>query len=185
MEISDSLQIEGSTKIITYIDYYIDSINVELSATLTNLGKNSNGDWVVACSISQAIKKLDGDVIAENLNDTVEWVSGFETTTKSDDVYYKTGSGSIAVNDTLKYSRNITSPLLYDRSCGFILSGTEEVYKDSDSVVINYGSGDCDQYALVTTNGITDTINLAKCKFDDNSAMGKSHSKSHHNDHHR
>jgi Glycogen synthase len=165
ISISDSLIVAGATKTITYQNFYIDSIQVELSATVKNLGKNDQGHWVMESTWEQTITK-NGEKSVQSNQETIEWISGFETVDKSDDVFYKSGKGSITLNDTLTYSRTITKALLYDASCPFIKSGTVELNNNGKVIVIDYGNGDCDNVATVTANDTTETINLHSMEFD-------------------
>jgi hypothetical protein len=158
--ISDTLVAAGSVKTITTQDFYIDSNKVELSSTLKNLGKNAAGNWVIADNYTQKTTGANGNIVVETNSDTVEWISGFTTVDKSDDVFNKTGSGSITVNDTIAFSKKITKTLAYDNSCGYIKSGTIELYQKGNTIIIDYGDGTCDDVATVTTNGTTETINL-------------------------
>lgn len=161
---TDTSNVAGAVKTITYQNFYIDSMKVDYSATIKNLGKNAQGNWVIESKSVQTITK-NGDVSTQTSEETIEWVSGYETTDKSDDIFYKTGSGSINVNDSLTFSRKITKPLLYNRSCEYILSGTEELYRNGNTVVIDYGDGECDSVATITTNGVTEEINLESRDF--------------------
>jgi hypothetical protein len=161
---SDTAIAAGAVKTIVYQDFYIDSMKVEYSATTKNLGKNELGNWVIENKSTQTITK-NGNVVTQTSDELIEWVSGFETTDKSDDVFYKSGTGSLTVNDSLSFSRKITKPLLYDRSCEFILSGTEELYRNGNTIVIDYGDGECDSVATVTTNGTTEEIDLHSREF--------------------
>jgi hypothetical protein len=170
--ISDSIIVAGAKKTITYQDFYIDSIKVELTASVENLGKNDSGRWVIESKSSQTITNNSEKSVRVN-DETMEWVSGFETTNKSDDVYYKSGSGSITLNDTVTFSRKITKPLLIDRSCGFIKSGTIELTKGSSVVVVDYGDGTCDSIATVTANGATETIDLHHSQYNEGGEFNK------------
>jgi hypothetical protein len=163
--ISDTLVNAGAIETIVYKDFYIDSIKVDYSASLKNLGKNEVGNWVIESKAAQTITK-NGDVRTQTSEEVTEWVSGFATTDKSDDVYYKSGTGSITVNDSITFSRKITKPILYDKSCEYVLlSGTEELYRKGNTIVIDYGDGECDSIATVTTNGTTEQISLHSNKF--------------------
>ncbi len=166
--ISDTLITAGSEKTITYQDFMIDSMNIEYTGTIKNMGKNVNGDWIISDNYVQKTTGRNGDVVIETYSDSMEWVSGFTTTDKSDDVYYKTGSGSVVVNDTLKYRRTITKPLLHDNSCKYIKSGTIVLIKGTDTIITDYGDRTCDAVATVTTNGTTETIDLSTYRFSDN-----------------
>ena len=171
--ISDTLIAAGSVKTITYQNVAVDSMKMEYTGTIKNLGKNVNGNWVIANNYMQKTTGRHGDVVVENYADTLEWVSGFATADKSDDVFYKTGSGSISVNDTIKFSRKITKPLFYDNSCEFIKSGTIVLTKNNNTIITDYGDGTCDSVATVTTNGTTETIDLTTFRFPDGGHFDK------------
>ncbi|MDP4292590.1 MAG: hypothetical protein Q8908_16035 [Bacteroidota bacterium] len=173
--ISDSLKNAGSVKTITYQNFYIDSMKFDYSGSIKNLGKNANGQWVIANNYTQKSVGRNGDEVVENYADTLTWISGFTTADKSDDKYYRTGSGTTSVNDTLKFSRVITKPLLYDNSCGNITSGTIVLTKGSTTITTDFGDGTCDNVATVTTNGSTETINLSDFKFPEGGRFDKHH----------
>ena len=173
--ISDSLKKAGSVKTITYQNFYIDSMKFEYTGTIKNLGQNTNGNWVIANNYTQKSIGRNGDVVVENYADTLIWVSGYTTADKTDDIYYRTGSGTISVNDTLKFSRVITKPLLYDASCGYIKSGTIVLTRGTTTITTDYGDGTCDNIATVTTNGTTETIDLSTFKFPGGGNFDKHH----------
>lgn len=173
IEISDTLVVAGSVKSVKTEDFYIDNSKIELAASIENLGKNSAGNWVIASNYTRKITSQSGNVAVENYSDTTEWSSGFETIDKSDDIMFKTGSGTKTINDTLKLSHAITSPILIDKSCLYIKSGVVKMVRNSDTIVIDYGDGTCDSTATVTTNGATEIINLSTLKFKNNGGFGK------------
>jgi hypothetical protein len=131
IEISDTAINAGSIKTLKYEDFYLDSMKVALEASFKNKGKNVIGNWVIESNWEQTVTKPDGDVVVQKNEKSEEWLTGFGTTDKTDDVYYKSGSGSLVVNDTIKFSRNITNPLLVDKSM-FNKSGTEDLNRNSN-----------------------------------------------------
>jgi len=173
INISDTLHAAGSVKTITYQSMVVDSMMMEYTGTIKNLGKNVNGNWVIANSYYQKTIGRNGHVVIENNADTLECVSGFSTADKSDDVFYKTGSGSISVNDSIKFRRDITKPLLYDNSCDYIKSGAIVLTKNGNTITTDFGDGTCDSVATVTTNGTTETIDLSTFRFHDNGRFDK------------
>lgn len=178
---SDTLITAGSIKTITYQNVTVDSMKIEYTGTIKNLGKNVNGNWVISSNYTQKTTGRNGDVVVETYSDSIEWVSGFTTADKSDDVFYKTGSGSLTVNDVIKFNRTITKPLLYDSSCDYIKSGTIVLTKGTDTIVTDYGDGTCDSVATVTTNGTTETIDLSTFRFPDNGHFDQNcHGGAHH-----
>jgi len=173
IEISDTLVIAGSLKTIRTENFKIDSMQVDLVASIENLGKNSEGNWIIASNYKQSMTNASGNKISEIYSDTTTWKSGFETIDKSDDVFYKTGSGVKTVNDTIKFSHVITKPLLFDKSCEFIKSGVINITRNTDNIVIDYGDGTCDSSASITTNGTTESIDLSTQRFKEGGRFGK------------
>jgi acetolactate synthase regulatory subunit len=165
IDISDTITAAGASKTITYQDFYVDSMKIELTTSLKNLGQNDSGHWLIEKKLEETVTK-NGEKSVKSSNETDEWVSGFTTTDKSDDIYYESGSGGITLNDTVTFSRTITKPLLINRSCDYIESGTEELSRNGNVVTIDYGDGTCDNKATVTVNGTTEEIELHAGKFE-------------------
>jgi len=164
---TDTLIAAGAVRTITYQNFYIDSMKFEYTGTSKNLGKNVNGNWVIQNTYTQKSIGRNGVVVVENNTDSIEWISGFLTADKTDDVYYQSGTGTMTVNDTIKFTREITKPLLFDASCDYIKSGTIVLTKGTTTITTDYGDGTCDNIATVTTNGTTETIDLSTYRFHD------------------
>jgi hypothetical protein len=162
--LSDTITNTGAVQTIKYQDFFIDSLKVDFTATLKNLGKNSSGNWIIEKSYDQTLTK-DDYVVRRKNSETEEWTAGFETADRSDNIYYLTGAGSIVINDTATYSRKIITPLLYDAGCDFIKSGVVELNRRGSIATIDYGDGTCDDTAAITTNGTTESITLHSGKF--------------------
>jgi hypothetical protein len=171
INISDTLTHAGATETITYENFYIDSMKIELNATLKNLGKNASGNWVIEKTYKQTITKNNDVCVREN-DESAEWIAGLETTSKSDNIYYLTGSGKVVLNDTT-YTKKITTPLLFDGSCDYIKSGVVELTKNNSTAVIDYGDGTCDNKATVTIDGTTEEISLHSHRFAEGGKFGK------------
>lgn len=172
INLSDTITNEGAIQTITYQDLYIDSIKVDLTASLENKGKNGSGNWVIEKKYTQTITKNDETFVRTN-QELIEWVTGFETTDRDDNIYYISGSGSVVLNDTASYSKTITTPLLFDASCEYIKSGVVELTRNGNVSVIDYGDGTCDDVATVTSNGVTEEINLHSNRFKEGGRFGK------------
>jgi hypothetical protein len=172
INLSDTITNEGAIQTITYQDFYIDSIKVDLTGSMENKGKNGSGNWVIEKKYTQTITKNDQTVVRTN-NELVEWISGFETTDRTDNVYSVSGSGSIVLNDTASYTKTITTPLLFDASCEYIKSGVVELNRHGNVSVIDYGDGTCDDKATITTDGITEEITLHGNMFREGGEFGR------------
>ncbi len=111
---------QGSIELVLR-DYFVDYVQVTGSITLTNNGVDPNdGSWDINLASSNfAI----GDLYTYNANLTMEWSSGFETDTiNDDDVFELYGSaGGTDVQDTIEFTTAFTQPMLFDRSCEFVV----------------------------------------------------------------
>jgi hypothetical protein len=172
INLSDTITNAGAVQTITYENMYQDSMKIDLTASLKNLGKNASGNWVIEKKYTQTITKNSETIVRSN-TETAEWISGFETSDKSDNIYYISGSGTITLNDTAKFTRTITTPLLFDASCDYIKSGVVELTRNGTVSTINYGDGTCDSKATITTDGTTEEINLHTYRFKEGGNFGK------------
>ncbi len=171
INISDTIANAGTTETITYTDFYIDSMKIEIEGSIKNLGKNSSGNWMIEKEYKQTITK-NNDICTRVNKETAEWIAGFETTSKSDNVYYLTGTGKVVLNDT-SYVKTITTPLLFDGSCEYVKSGVVEITKNGSTAIIDYGDGTCDNKATVTIDGTTEEISLHSNRFREGGKFGK------------
>lgn len=170
IQISDDMINEGATRTVTYENYTMRGNEVSGSRTVVNKGKNEDGNWLIESQSEMSINKVDeGVVINRSSNATHEWLTGFETAEKTDDSFRITGTGTITQNGSVTFNREIIIPLLVDRSCRYILSGQVELTSEEGSVLIDFGDGTCDNTATVTKDGVTEELDLTKCKFRDRS----------------
>ncbi len=172
INLSDTITNEGAVQTITYQDFYMDSIKIDLTASLKNLGKNAAGNWVIEKKYTQTISRNEETFVRSN-TETIEWISGFDTPDRTDNVYSVSGSGNVVLNDTATYTKTITTPLLIDAGCDYIRSGVIELNRNGVVSIINYGDGTCDNVATVTTDGTTEEINLHSNKFKEGGRFGR------------
>jgi hypothetical protein len=141
---------------------------ISKTSTVTNEGLNDDDYWVLSFeSLSTtSFERAEEDfTIVRDFSGEREWLTGFETPEVDDDTFLKTGSGTITVNDLLKFSKVITEPLLIDRSCKYPLSGIVEITRGDEIMTIDYGTGECDNIALVTKDGVSEEIELDSGQF--------------------
>lgn len=151
----------------TFDHYYVNSTNwVQGSRTVTNLGRNVNGDMVfeivVDANITTEIGRIDWIS-----NRTRFWTDGINTTQYPfDDIYTVVGSASgnglnnrdftVNITDSLEVNLGCLLPTItYNKRC-VIVSGkvkvTPEGYTERE---IDYGMGGCNCDFSVTINGET------------------------------
>ncbi|PZX93649.1 hypothetical protein DOS84_09570 [Flavobacterium aquariorum] len=120
---------------------------------------------VFTCTIDMTITFEDGSVYTRTGNRTKEMVEGYDTKGNwSDNVFLVTGSETTTWPNGDTSSSTIQTPLRYEMACKkpFPVSGTVSKVKNGVETLVDYGTGECDNLASVTVNGVTTTIELKK-----------------------
>lgn len=140
--------------IINPSNYYLNDHKIEGTLTTTNTSANN------AVSFSQNVQ--NGKVTLPNNTDGFTW-SG------SRDFYYDnngtatiTGSASGVTSGNDSFSYNITKPLILKQGCRYITEGTGSLTLNQtpDLLVLDYGTGTCDNQATLTYFNQTRNITL-------------------------
>jgi hypothetical protein len=158
---------EGSTRSITFEDYYVNDNKVEGEKVITNTGRE-DGLLVFSIELTNGkIIRADGAVIERNASKTRTWAEGEETPARWDDVFVINGTVNKVNKNGVNVTKTITD-LVRARNCRFPLSGIVEITTDDDRpvAVIDYGEGECDKWATVTVGEGEDAetwiVNLRK-----------------------
>jgi hypothetical protein len=165
---SDTITVEGAFYTITIENMTLGQREISKTATYTNEGMNDAGNWVISfesLSTTSFEKNEELYSIVREFTGQREWLEGFDTPQATDDIFYLTRNGSITVNDELKFDKSTVEPLLIDRSCRYPLSGIVEITRADETMTIDYGTGECDNIAHVTKDGVTEEIELNSCQF--------------------
>jgi hypothetical protein len=165
---SDTITVAGAVYTVTFDGVTVGNRLIEKTSTKTNEGVNDNGNWVISYETEMTTTKEAGKnimVVTREFSGQKEWLSGFETPEIDDDQFLKSGGGTITVNDTLSFEREITEPLFIDRTCRYPMSGLVEITRNGEMMTINYGDGECDNIALVIKDGVKEEIDLEACRF--------------------
>ena len=146
-------------------DYYVNDNKVEGSKVLTNMGFNNSGNMYFTLEVEGLItlaeESENGGTISWNASKQREWIEGYGTYIRRDDVYFITGSASGIAPSGLSWEREITTALRREIGCRWFVSGTVEMTPENKPVrILDYGDGECDNIATVTINGKTYTIYL-------------------------
>jgi hypothetical protein len=155
-------RLEGSKRSITFDNYYINGIKVEGTKVLENLGLNENQNYVISVALADGKLILpDGKTIERTVDHKREWVTGFLTPNIWDDECLITGSATGKNTEGISYSRTILDGLHWKRVCLFIVSGVVEIVRENaEPFVLDYGSGECDNKAVVTFGNESKEIQL-------------------------
>ena len=150
---------EGSTKIITFEDYYVDSVKVEGTKTIISQGY-SEDSLSITFDITLEGGKLtfpDGSYITRDAEKTR--VMYFDENRVVDHyILNGTAAGINILGEA--YTRTLTD-LWIEPGCPFIMSGTVIIeIEGKDPITIDYGDGTCNSLAAATRNGETKDIQL-------------------------
>jgi hypothetical protein len=167
IEMSDTIINEGAVYIVTFSNVNFGNRTIEKTITYTNEGQNDDGNWVISfemLSTTSFTREEESFIIVRDFSGSKEWLTGFDTPECTDDQFLRNGSGSITVNDELKFERTVTD-LFIDRACKYPLSGVIDITRGDESMSIDFGTGECDNIALVTKDGESEEIELNAGKF--------------------
>ena len=160
IHLTDELINPGAIRTVTFENYFINSVQLEGSRTTTNIGPNSSEQPTFNRIVDVSIT-YNGSTFDRNFVETITWISGFDTDECGDNVISIEGSGTVTRPNGVIVPRSITTPLVLDFSCGYITSGVVQVSAPLGTFTINYGTGSCDDEAILTRpNGETQTITL-------------------------
>ncbi len=156
----------ASTHTITFNNYYVNDHQVLGTKTVTNLGHNAAGNLVYDIDVNGTIHLASNAGTINWISDRQrEWTAGENTPAMwSDDLYSITGTASGTSAAGENFTVTITSPLIRNMAIGcrrHFTQGTVEVTPGTRPVrSIDFGSGACDDVAIVTINNRTYTIHL-------------------------
>lgn len=145
----------------SFEDYFVNDKSVEGTRVVTNMGENEDGNIYFTIEVTGVVQREDGSTFSWNSSRVREWVEGYETMNRWDDVYLITGTAHGIRPNSLTWETEIITPLRAELVCRFLVSGSIEIRPEDRPVrLLDYGNGDCDNEATVTVNGETTTIYL-------------------------
>jgi len=147
---------------VTLDNYFVNGFKVEGTKTITNNGKNSNGNLSYSVQVANGkVISPDNSVVQWESIRTIEWIAGEETMTAEDDEYKITGtqSGITAANES--YTIQITEPIHIVMSCQWrIVAGKQKITSGEEEILIDYGDGTCDNKFIVTYKGLSYVVTM-------------------------
>lgn len=151
----------GSERSFTFVDFRINKSSIEGTRIVTNLGENEDGN-VEFSIIGEITRTKDGKERVKSFNRKREWLEGFETCDRDDDVILISGTSTVQSGSRVG-TRTITTPIRIERGvCDYPTEGIVKVERQNGrGGVIDFGNGDCDSEATLTlNNGNVKSIDL-------------------------
>lgn len=153
---------EGAVRTVTFEDLAIgDFMTVNGTRTLTNSGQNDEGQWTFSQATSTTIDRPVLDIVRTYAG-TRTWLAGNDTEECGDDIWQRDGAGEKTMSNGMGETTVIVThdAVVYDRPCGFPVSGTVILVRNQFERVMDFGDGTCDALAELTINGTTYLFDL-------------------------
>ncbi|MBP7477586.1 MAG: hypothetical protein KA797_03610 [Chitinophagales bacterium] len=155
---------EGYSSTVTFEKFSNNGNSVEGTKTIVYKGLNAKGQMYWTISTSLTITKANGKSMTWTSTRTRTMIAGAGTKTWGDDKYELTGSASGTSSNGNSYETTITTPLIKDMACKYIVSGVINYVKTGTTTTktktLDFGNGDCDAKAVLTVDGTSKDILL-------------------------
>lgn len=136
-----------------------------MGTVIETIATNDNGHTTFSVTESMAATGDRGDISRE-MTGTIELTAGIDTESCDDDIFVINSVGKMSFKKLLKTSEGsqVISDLTITKGCEFPLSGIITATGDKGDFSIDFGDGTCDEYATVTKDGETTTVDLSQKK---------------------
>jgi hypothetical protein len=155
--------VTGSSRTVSFNDYYFNDIKVEGTKTIQNMGPNSNQNIVISITLEGGkILLPDGKSIEREVDREREWIAGFNTPRFIwDDECLVSGTTTGKTIKDVEYTTTIVTPLHWKRVCRFIVAGIIRIAPvGGEPAELDFGEGECDALATLRRGDEVKTINL-------------------------
>ena len=162
--ISNFMWVEGSTRVTTYENFYVDSCKIEGIQTTQTIGKDENGNWQQTVSLANGkIILPDETEITRNTDFVKTWLQIPSQRQGRTGSFELTGSANGQNIDGVGYEMEITTPLHKEVFCPWFGSGVKNILlTDGTQIQLDYGDGTCDNAATLTVNGESTEILIGR-----------------------
>ncbi|MFO7851705.1 MAG: hypothetical protein ACQERS_11590 [Bacteroidota bacterium] len=144
-------RVEGSSRTLTFEDYYFNGIKVEGTKVTENIGVNDYGNVVFSATLAEGKLTFPNDtVVTREFYREREWVAGYDSRSIWDDECFVTGYASGTTYKGFAYENTIKNALHWKRVCRFFVSGVIEISREgTEPFELDYGNGECDAKAVL------------------------------------
>lgn len=165
---TNRLLVPGAKATTTFENFYIDSIHVEGTHEISNIGTITELKLQVVVENAK-LTKPNGNYTEWNSRKTITRLEGNLTPLPLDDVFSIDGEAHGKVkrgNIIVAWNTEIVEPLIKKFSCRWIVKGRLRVARLNLSntspwiAILDYGNGNCDNRAVLTINGVSHEITL-------------------------
>ncbi len=170
---TNRLIVPGAMATTGFDGFYVDSTLVEGIHKITNTGSGQLGtppafQYTVQVTGGK-LTRPSGSFVQWNSNKVITQTEGMATAAPIDD-WFKIEGNSVGqvsrLGRTFQFESTITEPLIKKFSCRWLVKGilrtvrTNALNPTGWAAVLNFGTGNCDNLATITINGVVRQITL-------------------------
>lgn len=141
----------GAVLTITLRNYFVNRAHIVGKKIITNQTANNVHAYSVVV-IDGKVTWPNGRGFRYEKTKTVTQVRGMETLTIRDDVYSIEGRSKTTYASGVTVNKNTETPLIKPVSCAWIVKGIVKIKINDRILFLDFGSGDCDNKALLKWN---------------------------------
>lgn len=157
---SNDFNAQTRTIAYTFDNFYHNNRHVEGNRTVVKTIL-SNGHPQATIDLDLTVTTPNNQVFHRTGQRVREFTAGYDTPyILHDNVFSISGSWATTFPSGMVQTANITAPLIVRWNCLHIVSGTIAFARNSNSAVLDYGDGECDNQATITINGVLHNITL-------------------------
>lgn len=156
IEYNERKLIPGAFRIVTLVDFSIDSVQIEGTRTITNISEDISDTPTFSITlVGGKLTFLDETFATRDADHTRTWV---RANNPLEDETQVEGSAEGLKRDGVRYTVTILERLIYKRACRaegvFIpVSGVKQITSGDNVAIIDFGDGRCDNIVTITING--------------------------------
>ena len=168
-EYTKRLLVPGAVATTRFDGFYVDSIKVEGVHKITNTSTSTATRQFTVDVIEARLTRPSGNYVEWSGHKVITQFEGLATAIPLDDIFRIEGSSHGKVKRgalLVSWESNIIEPLIKKFSCRWIVKGrvrtvrTNTATTDRWVAVLDFGTGDCDNKAVITINGVSRQITL-------------------------
>ncbi|MES2621838.1 MAG: hypothetical protein V4615_13395 [Bacteroidota bacterium] len=160
---NEDIQIAGTVVTYSFTGFFINNDEVKGTMTLENTGLSGNGFPRLRYFVDVQDHSLVNGVTQFDSEQFFEWIEGGNTWMNDDDVFSISGFFNFSTATGRQSLVTITDPLTKINSpeCEHFVKGVTQIQStDESDRFIDYGDGTCDNLAIQTIDGYSQTIEL-------------------------
>jgi hypothetical protein len=143
---------EGSLRIVTFDNFYFNGTKVEGVKKIVCEGFTDEGFLKHEIVAEIVLTKANGVVVTRKVEKKRMKISGVDTQDPEDDAWLIKMEVHVKKSTDVEYEVNSIIPLRRQRTCKWFVSGSKKIEINEDTIVIDYGEGECDNLATRSLN---------------------------------